>query len=301
MTEVTDVTEATGRQASPADILKTYSLYVLPHHALTRIVYWLTRRKSRLSLPVIKWFVRKFDVQMQDALNPELQSYNTFNEFFTRQLKPDARPIASDNNAIACPADGRVSAIGTINNGQIFQAKGIDYSLLQLLGGDEQACNRLSNGCFTTIYLSPRDYHRLHMPLGGKLLKQTHVPGRLFSVGPHTVRALPGLFTRNERVIAQFETDKGLMALVLVGAMNVAAIETIWHGLVTPPKGSTINHIDYENSNNSIATVLSRGTEMGRFNMGSTIIVLLENRAIWKDTLNTGDAVKMGEAIGKIS
>jgi len=139
------------------------------------------------------------------------------------------------------------------------------------------------------------------MPLGGKLLKQTHVPGRLFSVGPHTVRALPGLFTRNERVIAQFETDKGLMALVLVGAMNVAAIETIWHGLVTPPKGSTINHIDYENSNHSIATVLSRGTEMGRFNMGSTIIVLLENRAIWQDTLNTGDAVKMGEAIGKIS
>jgi len=285
--------------ASVTDIIKTYSLYVLPQHALTRIVYWLTRQQSSLTAPVIRWFAKKFDVDMQDAVNSDLNAYPTFNTFFTRPLKPSARPIVADDDAIACPADGKISAMGNITDARVFQAKGIDYSLLNLLGGDGEATKRLGNGRFTTIYLSPRDYHRLHMPLSGRLIKQSHVPGRLFSVGPHTVRALPDLFTRNERVIAQFETEQGLMALVLVGAMNVAAIETVWHGLVTPPQRSIISHEDYSESSESVR--LDKGSEMGRFNMGSTIIVLLENSANWSGDLQAGDAVRMGQLIGKVS
>ncbi|MDC0434080.1 archaetidylserine decarboxylase [bacterium] len=287
--------------ASVTDYIKAYGLYVLPHHALTRIIYWLTRQQSRLTLPVIRWFAKKFDVDMQDAVEPDLQRYRTFNEFFTRSLKPEARPVAADAQAIASPADGRVSAIGSIEKGQIFQAKDKDYSLLTLLGGDEEATTRLSSGRFATIYLSPRDYHRLHMPIAGALVKQTHVPGRLFSVGPHAVRALPNLFARNERVIAQFETEAGLMALVLVGAMNVAAIETVWHGLVTPPQRSAIHHKQYGVDTDAAPVSLAKGEEMGRFNMGSTIIVLLENPAIWLEGLNTGDAVRMGQSIGSIA
>ena len=237
---------------------------------------------------------------MQDALNPNLDSFPTFNAFFTRALKSEARPIAQATGAIACPADGRISAMGKIADARVFQAKGLDYSLLSLLGGDGQATERLGNGQFMTIYLSPRDYHRLHMPLSGKLIKQTHVPGRLFSVGPHTVRALPDLFTRNERVVAQFETEHGLMALVLVGAMNVAAIETVWHGLVTPPKGINVSHKRYDEGADAAQIQLEKGAEMGRFNMGSTIIVLLENEANWLDNLQASDAVRMGQLIGKV-
>jgi len=287
--------------ATVSDIIKTYSLYVLPHHGLTRVIYWLTRRQSKLTPGVIRWFARKFDVDMHDAIDPDLDSYPTFNAFFTRPLKPDARPVTQDIDGIACPADGRISAIGDIKEARVFQAKGIDYSLLTLLGGDGEATKRLGNGRFTTIYLSPRDYHRLHMPLSGTLIKQTHVPGRLFSVGPHTVRALPDLFTRNERVIAQFETDHGLMALVLVGAMNVAAIETVWHGLVTPPQRSIVTHENYDQESSPKTVKLDKGAEMGRFNMGSTIIVLLENPARWLGDMQAGDAVRMGQLIGKVS
>lgn len=294
-------------EASLLDYLKTYALYPLPQHALTRAVYWLTRQESRLTPTVIRKFASAFDVNMNDAVEPDLASYRTFNEFFTRALKPEARSIASGEADIASPADGRVSAVGNIADARVFQAKGRDYSLLSLLGGDGAATERLGNGRFSTIYLSPRDYHRLHMPLSGRLVRQTHVPGRLFSVGPHTVRALPDLFARNERVIAQFETDHGLMALVLVGAMNVAAIETVWHGLVTPPQRNGISHIDYPaaavdgDTAVDAASVISldRGAEMGRFNMGSTIIVLLENPAVWRSDIQTGDAVSMGQLLGQ--
>lgn len=291
-------------EASLLDYLKTYALHPLPQHALTRAVYWLTRQESALTPKVIRKFASVFNVDMNDAIEPDLAAYPTFNEFFTRALKPEARPIASGDAAIASPADGKVSAIGNIADARIFQAKGRDYSLLSLLGGDGAATERLGNGRFTTIYLSPRDYHRLHMPLGGRLIKQTHVPGRLFSVGPHTVRALPDLFNRNERVIAQFETEHGLMALVLVGAMNVAAIETVWHGLVTPPQRRSISHIDYPDTDangNDSAIELARGAEMGRFNMGSTIIVLLENPAVWRGDIQSGDAVRMGQLLGETS
>jgi len=233
---------------------------------------------------------------MQDAIAPAFEHYKTFNAFFTRELKPEARPITAGNGEIASPADGRISAIGNIDADRIFQAKNQDYSLQALLGGDEAAAKRLYNGKFATIYLSPRDYHRLHMPVDGKLISQTHVPGRLFSVAPHTVRTLANLFARNERVIAQFETDSGLMALVLVGAINVAAIETVWHGLVTPPKGKQISRIEYQDDT---PVSLARGEEMGRFNMGSTIIVLLENDAKWRIDMQPGDSVRMGQFLGR--
>lgn len=286
--------------ASLLDRLKTYTLFVLPQHALTRVVYWLTRQQSSVTPAVIRWFINKFDVQMQDALNGDVSSYNTFNEFFTRELKPEARTVTEASDEIASPADGRISAIGDINEARIFQAKGIDYSLLQLVGGDSTATERLGNGRFATVYLSPRDYHRLHMPLSGTLIKQTHIPGRLHSVGPHTVRALPNVFALNERVVAQFETEHGLMALVLVGAMNVAAIETVWHGLITPPQASSISHFSYP-TEGSDALRLTKGEEMGRFNMGSTIIILLENPASWRVDMQSGDAVQMGQFIGKVS
>ena len=282
--------------ASLLDYAKTYGLYILPHHALTRVVYWLTRRESRFTTAVVKKFAAAFNVDMNDAVDSNLSNYKTFNAFFTRALKDEARPIAEGDTEIASPADGRISAIGDIDEARIFQAKGRDYSLLTLLGGDGDATERLGNGRFTTIYLSPRDYHRLHMPLSGRLIKQTHVPGRLFSVGPHTVKTLPDLFARNERVIAQFETDHGLMALVLVGAMNVAAIETVWDGLVTPPQKSSLSSIDYTDEEIQLA----KGQEMGRFNMGSTIIVLLENPAAWRVDMQAGDAVRMGQFLGQI-
>lgn len=280
------------------DWIKTYSLYPLPHHFLSRVVFWATRQESRATPAAIRWFARQFDVDMNDAVEEDLGSYSSFNRFFTRALKPAARPIDQEAHSLCSPADGRVSAIGDITAGRIYQAKGRDYSLEALIGGDTNAAKRLANGGFTTIYLSPRDYHRLHMPLAGTLVSQTHVPGRLFSVGPHTVRALPNLFARNERVIAQFETEAGLMALVLVGAINVAAIETVWHGLVTPPQSRSIGSINYEGEQ---AVTLAKGAEMGRFNMGSTIIVLMENPVAWRVDMQPGDAVRMGQYLGRLS
>ena len=279
------------------DWIKTYSLYPLPHHFLSRVVFWATRQESRATPAAIRWFARQFDVDMNDAVEEDLGSYSSFNRFFTRALKPAARPIDQEAHSLCSPADGRVSAIGDITAGRIYQAKGRDYSLEALIGGDTNAAKRLANGGFTTIYLSPRDYHRLHMPLAGTLVSQTHVPGRLFSVGPHTVRALPNLFARNERVIAQFETEAGLMALVLVGAINVAAIETVWHGLVTPPQSRSIGSINYEGEQ---AVTLAKGAEMGRFNMGSTIIVLMENPVAWRVDMQPGDAVRMGQYLGRL-
>jgi len=279
-----------------ADWLKTLPLYPLPHHLISRAVLWMTRRESRFTQAAIQRFAKQFNVDMQDAATPALEHYKTFNAFFTRELKSNARPITEGVGEIASPADGRFSAIGNIEAGRIFQAKNQNYSLQALLGGDETAARRLDNGKFATIYLSPRDYHRLHMPIDGKLISQIHVPGRLFSVAPHTVRTLSNLFARNERVIAQFETDSGFMALVLVGAINVAAIETVWHGLVTPPKGKHVSRIDY---NEETAVSLARGEEMGRFNMGSTIIVLMESDTRWRVDMQAGDSVRMGQFLGR--
>lgn len=278
------------------DWIKTIPLYVIPHHAISRLVFKLTRLESRFSTSAIKTFIRLFNVDMSTASNPDPASYATFNAFFTRELNAQARPIAPGDNEIASPADGTISALGDIENGQIFQAKGRDYTLASLLANDEQLIEKFQEGKFATVYLSPRDYHRLHMPLTGTLVSQTHIPGRLFSVGPHTVRRVPNLFARNERVVATFETDIGLMSLILVGAINVAAIETVWHGLITPPQGKQVSRLNYADAD---AITLTKGEEMGRFNMGSTIIVLLENKARWRLDMQPGDSIRMGQFFGQ--
>ncbi len=194
--------------------------------------------------------------------------------------------------------DGTVSAIGPLDDTRVLQAKGRDYSLVELLGGERNA-TPYRNGHFATLYLSPRDYHRIHMPLGGTLTRMTYVPGRLFSVAPHTVETIPRLFARNERVVAHFDTDLGPMAVVLVGAINVAAIETVWAGLITPPAGKTIRETEYPDQGES-AVRLDRGAELGRFNMGSTVILIFPRGVMeWDGKLVTGSPLRMGEAIGK--
>ncbi|MEM7260019.1 MAG: archaetidylserine decarboxylase, partial [Pseudomonadota bacterium] len=219
-----------------------------------------------------------------------------FNEFFTRALKPQARTIDNTPAGICSPVDGCVSQIGPINTGQIFQAKGFSYRALDLLGGRPADAEPFSNGVFATLYLSPRDYHRIHMPVDATLKSMHYVPGRLFSVAPHTVRTVPRLFARNERVVALFDSSAGKLAMVLVGAINVAAIETVWAGLITPPAGSHIKHCDYSTEQQ---IKLVKGQEMGRFNMGSTVILLAEHGSIWQDSLREGSTVRMGELIGK--
>ncbi|PID48867.1 MAG: phosphatidylserine decarboxylase [Proteobacteria bacterium] len=275
------------------DYLKAWPLYLLPHHWVSRLIFRLTRIRSAKVQPAIRWFIRAFKVDMNEAKQTDPAAYESFNAFFTRELQEGARPLASGESILSSPADGVVSQCGGIQAGRIFQAKGIDYSAFELLGGSEERAKPFIQGSFVTIYLSPRDYHRVHMPLTGTLLEQVYVPGRLFSVAPHTVRTVPRLFTRNERVVAIFDTQLGKMALVLVGAINVAAIETLWSGLVTPPAGKHITVKQFA------PVSLQRGQEMGRFNMGSTVILLLASSAIhWSEQCNRGAFLKMGEYLG---
>lgn len=278
--------------ASFLDYLKSGSLYFLPHHAVSRVVFKLTRVKSSLVPKAITSFSKMFDVNLNDAINPDPNSYSTFNEFFTRQLKPELRPLAPSK--IVSPVDGTISQFGEIVDSSLVQAKGVTYTLDSLLGGNEERTKLYENGQFITIYLSPRDYHRIHMPCSGKLTEQTHIPGRLFSVAKHTVKTVKGIFARNERVIAAFETEHGPMAMILVGAINVAAIETVWAGLITPPKGETMTSKNYRTKEIS----LEKGEEMGRFNMGSTVILLFAKDApVLSDALKVDQALKMGEAL----
>ena len=270
---------------------------MLPHHLISRGVFRLTRIRSPLVPAAIRWFSKAFKVDLTEAIDPEPASYTTFNEFFTRPLKPALRPLTQEANALASPVDGAVSQCGPVSAGRIVQAKNHDYSVLELLGGNQQYANWFSNGQFMTIYLSPRDYHRIHMPLTGQLLKQIYVPGRLFSVAGHTARTIPRLFARNERVVALFDTEFGKLAMVLVGAINVAAIETVWDGLITPPNGKTITEKSYDNAPDTLMSY-QKGEEMGRFNMGSTVILLLEKPAEFLAAKSQPDAtVKLGEKL----
>lgn len=278
-----------------SDYLKAWPLYPLPHHALSRLVYRLTRIESKWTQPAIRQFIKAFKVNMSEAEQADPNAYKTFNAFFTRSLKSELRPIASGVRVLASPVDGKISQVDAIRSGRIFQAKGFDYSVVELLGGDAVRAEPFLNGQFTTIYLSPRDYHRIHMPLAGQLIEQVYIPGRLFSVAGHTVRTIPRLFARNERVAAIFETEFGKMALVLVGAINVAAIETVWAGLITPPKQSVVRVERYPDIN------LAKGEEMGRFNMGSTVIVLLE-KSHWNwGSTQADQTVKMGMQLAALS
>ncbi|MCQ8182138.1 archaetidylserine decarboxylase [Methylomonas sp. SURF-1] len=272
--------------------------YALPHHMLSGWMATLThcRNKTWKNL-FIRTISRVYGVNLEEAKYQDLEHYANFNEFFTRELKDGARPITAAADAIACPADGVISQAGSINGGRIFQAKGHEYSALELLGGDAERAAAFENGSFATIYLSPKDYHRLHMPLSGTLTEMVHIPGRLFSVNNTTVETVPNLFARNERVACLFETEAGPMALVLVGAIFVSSIETVWHGVVTPPSISAPRTWQYPDN----PPLLEKGAEMGRFNMGSTIIVLFgKDFTAWNGELQAGCAVKLGEAIGRV-
>lgn len=278
-----------------SDYLKAWPLYVLPHHALSRVIFRLTRIQSPWVQPAIRRFVQAFKVNMAEAEQPDIAAYSSFNAFFTRALRPGLRSWAAGGGVLASPVDGTISQFGLIRDGRIFQAKGHEYSALELLGGDAERAAPFLNGQFMTIYLSPRDYHRIHMPLDGALREQVYVPGRLFSVAGHTARTVPRLFARNERVVALFDTELGKMALVLVGAINVAAIETVWGGLVTPPNGNRVSQTAYS------GVRLQKGEEMGRFNMGSTVIVLLENPALrWDGRCAPELPVRLGELLATL-
>ena len=271
---------------------------IVPQHLLSRLVGKLAASEIPwIKNTFIKLFAGHFDVNMQEAEETDLEAYPSFNAFFTRALKADARPLDTNGNNLLCPADGAISQIGAIENGRIFQAKGQHYTCAELLG-DEDIANTFSNGSFATIYLSPRDYHRVHMPIDGKLVAETYIPGALFSVNGTTADNVERLFARNERLVCHFDTPAGPMALVMVGAMIVAGIATTWSGQVAPPgkQPRTLNFLQPPEP-----VELSRGDEMGRFFLGSTVILLFKENAVeWDDSYFAGAATRMGERLGTL-
>lgn len=271
--------------------------YLLPQHLLSSLVYAFMRiRLAPVKNTQIALIGSIVGVEWAEAKIENISEFEHFNAFFTRELADGARTIDPEPLSFVSPSDGRISQSGRITNDRILQAKGKHYSVRSLLANDPSAAEFL-NGFFHTIYLSPKDYHRVHMPFDGKLLRMIHVPGRLFSVSPYTVRQVPNLFARNERVVSLFETSHGLMAVVLVGAMLVSSMETVWSGLVTPPRGKKITRGDWSRRN----IELRKGQEMGRFNMGSTVILLLPPSAVASmEHYETGDDVVVGQKLGRL-
>ena len=279
---------------------KVAVLYLLPHHALSRIVQWCTRCDwFPLRRSFTRWFIRHYHVDMSEALEPDPDAYPDFNRFFTRALHPETRPAVQEAGQICCPNDGTIIQMGDIQEARIFQAKGHTFSLIELLGGSEERAQPFVAGRFATTYLSPGDYHRVHMPLAGRLTEMAYIPGRLFSVSPEYNEAVPRLFTRNERVACIFQTEADHMAVVLVGAIFVGSIETAWAGEITPPSRKGVLVTPYTAGN---VIQLERGAELGRFNMGgSTIIVLFgPGRVKWQTGLGAGTRVRFGQALGRV-
>ena len=270
--------------------------YLLPHRFLSRIVYRATRWTWRPWKDLlIERIVRSYSVDMREALEPDPHAHPTFNAFFTRALKPGARPMPERPAAIACPADGRISQLGKIGGGRIFQAKGFDFSASELLGSEAEAIP-YAEGSFITVYLSPRDYHRVHAPLSGTLRETVHIPGRLFSVAPLPVAHVPRLFARNERLVCHFDGAHGPFAVVLVGAMLVSGVETVWSGVEIPPYASAIQRKDWRGKD----VHLQRFAELGRFNMGSTAILILPAAVAQLDPgLAPEGFVEVGQEIGR--
>lgn len=275
---------------------------VLPQYLLPK--KWMTATAGKLAsaelggatTAFIRWFVGKYQVNMDEAAQPDIAQYKSFNDFFTRELRDGARPMAQAD--LVCPVDGAISQCGAIAQDQIFQAKGHNYSTTALLGGDAQLAAQFNNGQFATIYLSPRDYHRIHMPLRAKLQKMVYVPGDLFSVNPLTARGVPGLFARNERVVCVFESRIGPVVMVLVGATIVGSMSTTWHGQVNPPRTRKLRSWDYQTQ----PIVLDQGDEMGRFLLGSTIVLLLpEGKSAFNADWTAARPVRLGEAMGTLS
>jgi phosphatidylserine decarboxylase len=276
--------------------LKVLPQYLLPKQFLTTLAgRFASQAHGNATTSVIRWFVKKYQVNMAEALNPDISSYATFNDFFTRALKPDARPIAKAE--LICPVDGAISQFGDIKQDQIFQAKGHSYSTTALVGGDNALAAKFQNGSFATIYLSPKDYHRIHMPCDGKLSRMIYVPGDLFSVNPTTARGVPGLFARNERVVCVFESDNGPFVLVLVGATIVGSMATVWHGQINPPRSAEVREWRYDDE----PITLKQGDEMGRFMLGSTVVMLFpENRPktmAFNPAWEAGGAVQLGQVM----
>lgn len=270
--------------------------YLLPHHLVSRLVLRVTRWQTPFTASVIKWFVRQYGVNLDEAAQPDVNAYSTFNAFFTRALNAEARPIEAGEADWVSPCDGRISQLGAVQSGNVLQAKGRDYTVTELLGGDAELARQFDNGRFATIYLSPRDYHRVHMPFAGTLRQMIHVPGRLFSVSPATVQLVPRIFARNERLVCVFDTAVGPMAMVLVGAINVAAIETVWAGLVTPPAGHEVSRRDY-GGDTGMHIELDRGQEMGRFNLGSTVVLLLPDSVDFKTDWVADMPIQLGQVL----
>jgi phosphatidylserine decarboxylase len=268
--------------------------YLLPKHALTTVAGWFaSARAGGLTAAVIRWFVVRYGVDMSEALQSDPAQFATFNDFFTRALAPGARPIAAAD--FVCPVDGAISQIGAIDGGRIFQAKGHHYSTVALVGGDATMAKQFDHGTFATIYLSPKDYHRIHMPCDGRLLRMTYVPGALFSVNPDTARGVPGLFARNERVVCLFEGAHGPFVMVLVGATIVGSMATVWHGVVNPPRSRAVRTWAYDDR----AVMLRKGDEMGRFQLGSTVVLLFAKDQVALNVEWTPvRSVRMGEVMG---
>lgn len=275
------------------DRLSVFLQYLLPKQALTELAGKVAGSRGAWTPSLIKWFIGRYKVNMAEAANSDIRSYATFNDFFTRALKHDARPLADAQ--YVCPVDGAISQFGCIAHDQLFQAKGHTYSTTALVGGDANLAAQFQDGSFATIYLSPKDYHRIHMPCDGRLTRMIYVPGDLFSVNPVTARGVPGLFARNERVVCLFETANGPLVLTLVGATIVGSMATVWHGLVNPPRSAEVRVWRYDEQQ----IELKKGDEMGRFLLGSTVVMLFQKEALqfnprWAATL----PVRMGEVMG---
>ena len=277
-----------------SDQLKVLPQYLLPKKALTAFAGMVANgERGERTTKLIRWFVRRYAVNMAEAANPDISSYKSFNEFFTRPLRADARPLAAAD--YVCPVDGAISHFGAIEGDQIFQAKGHQYTTTALVGGDQALAAKFHDGQFATLYLSPKDYHRIHMPCDGRLTRMIYVPGALFSVNPTTARGVPGLFARNERVVCVFESANGPFVLTLVGATIVGSMATAWHGVVNPPRTGKIREWVYEDQQ----VVLKKGVEMGRFLLGSTVVMLFAKGQLqFNPQWSPARSVRMGEAMG---
>ena len=279
-----------------SDRLAVLPQYLIPKQSLTVFAGWVAGSQwGGATTGIINWFVKRYNVNMAEAANPDTTSYKSFNEFFTRPLRGDARPLAAA--ALLSPVDGAISQCGQVVGDQVIQAKGHGYSTRALVGGDAALAAQFDNGAFATLYLSPRDYHRIHMPCAGRLTRMIYVPGDLFSVNPTTACGVPGLFARNERVVCVFERAHGPFVMVLVGATIVGSMATVWHGVVNPPRPGTVREWTYETGNIHLA----QGEEMGRFLLGSTVVMLFPQGVMqfnpdWTPTR----PIVMGEAMGSL-
>ena len=293
---VNKTSESQGKAASLWDKVMTLPQYLIPQHSLSVCMHHVTRSEIVwFKNAFIHFIIAKYKVNINEAAQTDLTSYKSFNAFFTRTLRDNARPIDQNQATVVSPVDGAISQLGLIEQGQIVQAKGRQYSVVELLGGDESLAQQFDGGQFSTIYLSPKDYHRIHMPLSGQLTKMRYIPGKLFSVSPRTARTVPALFARNERVVTVFETAQGPIVMVLVGAIFVGSMETVWQGMITPSYGKKIQEWNYTGDQ---AISLEKGEEMGRFNMGSTVVLLLPKvMAKFNRELTTETIVKMGQAL----